>query len=587
MQNAISKLAHRKDSAILFADVAGYSRLMKKNENATYERVIASIDLMRQLIQDYRGRVVEVVGDGVYALFDNAKDALTFAVEVQREFRKEATWSVDGDPIAFRIGINFGSVLIDQTGARGHSVNVAARIQALARPGGICISGAARREIGTSISQRMRKLGLKNLKNIDEEVEIFSIEFNGDQYIEVPLASPIDIAIELPNQASVAILPFDNLSSNHSDDHLCSGMTGDITNSLCKFRDLFVIAHHSARHLKQDHLSTAEIGRRLGVRYLVQGTLQRSGARLRLNVALVESASNSLIWSDRYDGHLTDIFAFQDDVTSLITARLAIQISAAEGRRQASANTPDIRAYGLIVRGSDLNYRYKREANLHARRLFERAATIDPNYGRSYAGISRTFNLAWRYRWTESPEEALDQAVELAAKATSYDSLDARGYGALGFAYLYKKRHDECLAAYERAIELNPNDADLLAEMGDALAYSEQPERGVEMLERAIRLNPYHPDWYLWNLGDAHFYSGNYEGTISALKKMRDQSEAHRLLTSCYGHLGLLDEARYHAAQIFKTQPDFSIEFWRGVPPNKNARDNERFIEGLRTAGLK
>lgn len=587
MKEQLKERPVRQYVAILFADIVGYSRLMNKNEVDTYERVALSIDMMKQLIEDYRGNVVQIVGDGIYALFSEAKDALTFAVEVQREFRKEAVWNVDGDPITFRIGINFGSVLINRSGARGHSVNVAARIQALARPGGICISEVVRQAIGEPIDHPMRSLGSRNLKNIDEAVEVFAIELNGEQGAQDVQALPVDDVMEIPNQTSVTVLPFDNLSGDPRDDHLCNGLTGDITTNLCKFRDLFVIAHHSASMLKQRQLPMTEIGARLGVRYLLKGELQRSEARIRLRVTLVDSETASVIWSDRYDGHLTEIFAFQDDVTSLIAARLAIQVSAAEGRRLANANPPHIRAYGLIIRGQDLYYRYRRESNLHARRLFEQAATIDPYYGRSYAGISRTFNLAWRYRWTDSPEEALDNAVDLALKAIRYDNLDARGYGALGFAQLYKKRHDECLAAYERAIELNPNDADLLAEMGDALAYAEQPERGVEMLERAIRLNPYHPDWYLWNLGDAHFFSGHYEAAIATLKKMRDQSQAHRLLASCYAHLGHVDEASFHAREILKSQPDFSIAFWRDVPPNKNAKDNEIFFEGLRKAGLR
>jgi tetratricopeptide (TPR) repeat protein len=201
--------------------------------------------------------------------------------------------------------------------------------------------------------------------------------------------------------------------------------------------------------------------------------------------------------------------------------------------------------------------------------------------------MSRTFNLAWRYRWTPDPEGALDKAVDLANAAISYDSLDARGYGELGFACLYKKQHDSSLAAYERAIELNPNDADILAEMGDSFTYWGDANRAVQLLNRAMRLNPFYPDWYLWYLGEAYFHLGDYEETVGTLHKMRDQSEAQRLLASSYAHLGQMKEARYHAKQLLRIHPDFSIAHWRNVPPNKNLEELEVFIEGLRKAGLK
>jgi adenylate cyclase len=317
------------------------------------------------------------------------------------------------------------------------------------------------------------------------------------------------------------------------------------------------------------------------------GGLQRSGRKLRLRVQLTEATTDRVIWSDRYDGDLGDLFAFQDDVAAMIAARLAVQISAAEQRRLLAQQPPELRAYGLVLRGQDLSLRYRQEANLHARRLFEHAAEIDPDYGRCYAGMSRTFNFAWRYRWTPDPTAALDKAVDLANAAIGYDSLDARGYGELGYACLYKKQHDASLAAYERAVELNPNDADILAEMADALAYSGEPRRAVELVNRAMRLNPYYPDWYLWNLGDATFRLGEFEQTVAALLKMRDQSEAHRLLAASYAHLGRMKEARFHADRVLRTHPTFSLDHWQHVPPDKDPAVLNVLLEGMRKAGLR
>jgi adenylate cyclase len=585
----------RRDlSAILFADVHGYAHLMDRNEERTYERVTGSIRLIKALIGDYGGRVMNVAGDGVLALFESAPQALRFAVTVQQEFQNETVWSADDEPVAFRIGINLGEVLVDEeANVQGRSVNVAARIQALAQPGGICVSEAVRRAVRDTLGVSMRSLGLQVLKNIAEPIEIFAIEINGPQ---LPTAaarvlpsgpSGQRLLVGPPDQASVAVLPLDNPSGDPRDQHLCDGMTGDIITNLSRFRDLLVIARHSAFLFKGRSLASDQIGRHLGVRYLFTGGLRRSGTRLRLRVELCEAESGRVVWSDRYSGSLGDVFEFQDDVTAMIAARLVVQISAAEQRRLRAEHPPELRAYGLVLRGQDLSLRYRSEANSHARRLFEHAAEIDPGYGRCYAGMSRTFNLAWRYRWSPEPEAALDKAVDLAIKAISCDSLDAHSFAELGFAQLYKKRHDESLAAYERAVELNPNDADVLAEMGDSLVYSGQAERAVQLLERAMRLNPYYPDWYLWYLGDACFHLGDYEKTIDTVRKMRDQAEAHRLLAASHALLGQMKEARFHARQVLRVHPRFSVQHWQNVPPYKDCNDLRPLVEGLKKAGLK
>jgi adenylate cyclase len=585
----------RRDlSAILFADVHGYAHLMDRNEERTYERVTGSIRLIKSLIGDYGGRVMNVAGDGVLALFESAPQALNFAVTIQQEFRNETVWSAEDEPVAFRIGINIGEVLFDEeSNVQGRSVNVAARIQALARPGGICVSEAVRRAVHDTLGVSMRSLGPQNLKNIAEPIEIFAIEVNGPQLPipapRMPPRSPSDqsLLVGPPDQASVAVLPLDNLSKDPRDQHLCDGMTGDIITNLSRFRDLLVIARHSAFWFQGRNLAFDQIGRHLGVRYLFTGGLQRSGTKLRLRVELCEAESGRVIWSDRYSGILGDVFEFQDDVTGVIAAHLAIHVAESERRRISELHLPDLRAYGLILRGQDLSLQLRKEANMYARRLFEQAKEVDPDYGRSYAGLSRTFNVAWRYRWTDSPEAALEKAVELALEAINHDQLDARGYGELGYAYLFKKQREPSLAAYERALELNPNDADILAETGLAARSSGDPDRAVRLVTRAMRLNPLYPDVYLWFLGEAYFDLGDYGKTIGTLHRMRDISEGHRLLAASHALLGQMKEARYHAERVMAVHPEFSIEYWQNVPPDENPEPMRRFVEGLRKAGLK
>jgi adenylate cyclase len=561
---------------------------MARDEERTIDWIRRSIALIKSLIGDYGGRVVHYAGDGVLAIFNSAGEALTFAVEVQRELRNDAVWNTAAQPLAFRMGINLGEVLEAEEDIYGQSVNVAARIQEIAPPGGICVSESVHDVVRAKAELRLHSMGHPALKNIEERIEIFAVGSLSDAAGEIVLPRSVPMpSASAATEASVAVLPLRNIAGDPSDEHLCGGITSDIITNLCRFRELLVIARHSTFLFRDSSLPGPEIARQLGVRYLMTGGLQRAGNRLRLRVELAEAGAGRVIWGEHYHGDLGDLFAFQDDVANTIAARLAIQISSAERRRMNLLQVPDLRAYGLVLRGHDLSLRFRKEANLHARRLFEQAAETDLDYGRSYAGISRTFNLAWRYHWADDPEACLNRAVELARAAVDHDQLDPRGYAELGFAQLYKKQHDASLAAYERAMELNPNDADILVEMGDALAYAGHANRAVELISRAMRLNPYHPDWYLWYLGDAYFYSGDYEATIRALSKMQDNSEAHRLLAASHALLGQLERARHHAQQVLAIHPNFSIEHWRTVPPNKHDEQIELFMEGLRRAGLK
>jgi adenylate cyclase len=497
--------------------------------------------------------------------------------------------------VAFRIGINLGEVLVDEeANVQGRSVNVAARIQGLARPGGICVSEAVRRAVSDTLGVSMRSLGPQVLKNIAEPMEIFAIEVNGPQIPELasprPRPSPWaqGPAAGPPQQeASVAVLPLDNLSGDPRDQHLCDGITGDIITNLSRFRDLLVIARHSVFLFKSQSVPLDQIASQLGVRYLHTGGLQRSGTKLRLRVELTDAGSGRVIWSDRYSGSLRNVFEFQDDVTTVIASRLAVQIDAAEQRRLLSEAPPDLRAYGLILRGQQLSLMVAREANLHARRLFEEAADRDPEYARSYAGLARTFQEAWRYHWSNTPDQCLDRAVELAQHAIQLDPSDARGFAALGEAYLFKRRHDESLAAYERAILLNPSDADILADSGHCISSYGDPQRGIERLQQAMRLNPYYPDWYLWILGEIHFDLGNYQDAVKTLSQMHDKSDAYRLLAASHALLGDVDQARHYADQVLVLQPEFTLAHWRNVPPDRNPETRERYLEGLKKAGLK
>ena len=582
-------------SAILFADIVGYTRVVERERSRGLRRIDESLEYFRGLIADYGGQIDNIAGDGVLALFDSATRAVRFAAHFQSDVRNAKVWDSGDEPILYRIGINLGDTFRSNDGFSGHCVNVAARLEKLAEPGGICISGLTRHAIEDWTSLHLRPLGLQQLHNISEPVEAFAVDFDApeeesSERVEPPRslseASVLKPQKPRDDEISIAILPPENASSDPVDARLCRGIADDITSGLCRFRELAVIARHSAIKFATRAIPIEEIGRYLGARYILDGYLERSGDTLRVRLLLIDTASGNVIWSEKYAAHLDEFLVVEDSVVNNIISMIAVRLLSEETRRITSTKSTDLRAYGLVLRGHELIHSFSRETTLHARRLFERATSLDPGYARAYASISRTFNLAWRYAWDEAPERALERAIEIATQSIQCDDFDAHGYAELGYAQLYKKRHDEALAAYERALVLNPNDADLLAEMGDALAYTRQGERAVDLLTRAIRLNPYHPDWYLWYLGDAYFYMGEYRKTIEAVSKMRDQSEGRRLLAASYALLGELGEARRQAKLLLQKHPNFSLEHWKHVPPNKFSEDNEIFLEGARKAGL-
>ncbi|WP_155097691.1 adenylate/guanylate cyclase domain-containing protein [Paracoccus aestuariivivens] len=573
---------------VLFADIHEYTRLVERDEQNTIIRVTDYLALIRDLIADYGGAVVNTAGDGFVATFENPSQAVSFALEMQRALARE-TGAVDGnDQIRYRVGISIGDTFEGQDGVYGHSVNLAARVQSFAEPGGICITGAIYRLVRHISDLRPRSIGTKRLKNITTPLEIFALDLNfvpRRNDAVVAQWKSATLADSIPD-ASLAVLPMENLSGGKDDEFLCQGIVSDLITSLSRFRSLMVIARRSSALAASQAASLRSIGQNLGVRYLLTGSLRRSGNRVRMTFDLIEAARENTLWSERYDGILTDIFDFQDDIASTTASRVAIQMDMVERRRLAEQSHPALYAYGLVQRGQFLGSQFSPSANLGARQLFEQASLLDPSYSGSYAAKSRTFNVEWRYNWSRNPEAAVNEALNLAERAVQCDALDTRGLSEMGLAHLYKRQYSEAVAAYERALALNPNDADLLANMGDCLANVGQSERAVQLLERAIKLNPFHPDEYLWFLGDAYFHKGDYRKTIETLGRLRDQSEAYRLLTASYALLGLVNDARHYAGELMRIQPDFSIGRLRTLSALKRPEDREIYVDGLRRAGL-
>jgi adenylate cyclase len=568
----------------MFADMVGYSWRMERNEELVSAQVARAVELVRQLIADFSGEIVQVVGDGILALFDSAEQSVRLALHVQHEFRDQAVWT-DGEPIRFRIALNIGDVVVTPGNVQGHSVNVAARLQVLARPGSIIVTNAVCEAVRNVAGLLLRPLGRPPLKNISQSIDVFSVELALDPataVVEEPRVAPPPAEV---GQPSVAVLPLINLSGDLADDHLCKGIADDIIANLSRFRNLVVTARHSAFLFDVSAMSARDIAGRLGVMYLLAGNLRRSGKRLRISVELIEAHNDRVVWSDRFAIGIEDLLDLMGEITGSVASRLVVQIDMAE-RHQNTQGPRDLRAYGLILRGQQLVFRWDRESNAHARRLFQEATEITPDYARAYSSISRTHNHDWRYSWSPMPDDSLKTAVELARWAIQLDQMDARGYAELGYATLYRKLHSESIAAYERALALNPNDADVIVEYGDSLVYDGQPTRAIELIGRAMRLNPYYPDWYLWCLADASNALGRATEVIATVRQMHDPTEGRRLLAANYAHLGMMDEARAEAQEVLRVHPGFSVDGWRRRPPYRDQEILERYIEGLRKAGL-
>ena len=578
----------RRLGAVLFADVVGYTRLMGENEEVTYDALRDILVKLETMCQGLDGQVIEVRGDGVLALFDSATNAVRFAVEAHKTVERESQAIVRDERIQFRVGVHMGEILTDDRGIHGDCVNIAARLESIADPGGVMISSAIYDQIRNRLPFGYEFLGPKSLKNVAEPVPVYRVrgEAGGVTMAPSPRPQAEGNRRDRPEVPSVAILPFEAPGGEESDSWFADGITEDIIRSLAKFKNIFVIARGSAFFYKSRTVPPQQAARELGVRYVTRGTIRRAGARIRISVELIDADSERTVWAERYDRDLDDIFAIQDEVTETVVAALAVLIEANERQRMAQAAPSSLAAYGYVLQGQQHIFKYTRKDNHEAQVLYEKALEADHKYARANAALSRTLNVDWRYSWSDKPDHLLDRALSFAQNAIEIDPTDARGFGELGFVHLYRKEHDPAITAYERAMALNPNDADLISDYADALAHAGSNEESIALLERAMRLNPYFPDQYLWHLGGAYYNLKRYDDVVRTILKMNNPTEGQRLLAAAYAQLGQMDFARGIAAKHKEAHPNFSLAHWSTVIPDRLEEDTQHFVEGLKKAGF-
>ena len=618
----------RKLTAILSADVEGYSRLMGENEEATVRTLTTYREVLSTLIQQHNGKVLDSPGDNLLAEFVSVVDAVQCAVAVQKEIQARNVEMPESRRMEFRIGINLGDVIEEEERIYGDGVNIAARLEGLAKPGGICISKTAFDHIESKLPYGYEYLGDQTVKNIAKPVGAYQVVMEPrvtivgkpeDEksakvrrmpiligavavlvlafavgiwqfYMRRPTIEPASVdkmALPLPDKPSIAVLPFDNLSGDSEQEYFSDGITNDIITDLSKFRDLFVVARNSTFTYKNKPTKVQEVSRELGVRYVLEGGVQKAGDRVRINVQLIDATTGQHLWAERFDRSIDDIFAVQDEITEKIVAAVYIKVDLAVRDRAMRKPTESVEAYDLRLRAFEIFLRWGKENNDEARRLQEKAIELDPEYAIAYADLA--WSLVHDYLYYGGPEESLEHAFEAARKAVSLDYENYYNHWCLGYIFLHKRLYDQAMTAYEKALALNPNNAALLAELTEALTRVGRPQDAIEQMKQAMRLNPFSPNWYAWNLGLAYYHAGQYEEAIVALKPLLHlgwYSVSLRLAAS-YAQLGRLDEARAQVAEVLKINPDFSIATFTKTQTYKNPTDLEHFLDGLRIAGLK
>jgi len=582
----VSANSKRRLAAVLMADVEGYSRLMGRWEEQTHQAVRQAMSVGMETLKQFGGRFISHAGDSLLARFDSAVDAVRCALALQDSLLASYAAVPEGQRIVFRMGIHLGDVIDEGNDIFGDCVNIAARVQQEAKPGGLCITRSVHDAIGNQIPVQFEAIGRRTFKNIDRAFELFHVR-KADGTAMPARREALPLNGNHRRVPRIVVLPLTNLSGDASREFFSDGFTEDVTTNLSRFHDLAVIARNSAFVYKGKSIPVAEIASALDVDYAVEGSLRAGGKRVRITAMLVDAHSGNQVWADRYDIGEEEIFDVQDDVARKVTQALAVRIEGAERIRALRAAPATLRAYGLLLRGHEQFYLYTKPANSHARTLYKRASDLDPSFARAWAALSKTHNIDWRYQWSRHPKASLDHALELARTAVSLDDLDARGHSELGFTYLYRKQNSLSIAEYQRAHELNPNDADVMAEMADALIYDGRPAESVDLFRQAMRLNPFHPDWYYWYLGGALHQLQRYEESVDTLRKMHDPTQASRILAANFGHLDRLDEAHEQVAILLAAQPNFTLGYWATTQPFRRKEDLEHFMEGLRKAGLK
>lgn len=617
----------RKLAAILYADVAGYSRLTGQDEEGTHRRLSAYLDAITVAVNDHGGKVLHFAGDAVLADFTTVSDALTCAAAVQCDLKVLNQDLPENRRVEFRIGVNLGEVIVDRGEIYGDGVNVAARLEALAKPGGICIAGTVYDAIGTTLPLVYEFLGEQAVKNIDKPVRAYRAAWPPDLEPPSPRVGAVvperrryavaatvaavvalfaaagiiiwvapgflDTATEkaaslpLPDKPSLAVLPFTDLGNDPQQEYFSDGITNDIITDLSKFSSLFVIASNSVFAYKGTAATIQDVSRALGVRYVLEGSVQKSAGKVRVNTQLIDATNGRHMWAQRYELSMQDLFSVQDQIVQSIVGALAVKVADVERERVMRKDTDSLEAYDHVLHGRAYLARLTRSANLEARAAFQRAIDIDPRYAAAYVGLGWTYRAAMGHGWTEFPDRALQQAHDLAQQALRLES-SAGAHGLLGAIYLARGQYELANDELQRAIALNPNDSESLSGLGSVMLYLGRTDEAVDAFHMALRFDPGMPADTLFELGLGYFLQTRYEHAIRTLEQGKarnpDNPFVHAALAAAYVRAGRSEEAAQEVVMVRRLHPFFEVAAFG--TRFRNVQDRERVAQGLRDAGL-
>jgi adenylate cyclase len=608
----------RRLVTILAADAVSYSRLVANDEEAALAFFDECSAVMTELIRKHHGRVFGGAGDSLIAEFPSPVEALRCALEIQQQLAMANDKLAEERRMQFRVGLNLGDAVVEQGILFGDAVNVASRLEGLSEPGGICISGSLYEQVKHLPDFGFQDLGPVWLKNIPVQVHAYVVQGAGSrrfrrrrvlwrwaaaaavlalvasaivwQYMpSVLLRTDSAPQLALSSQPSIAVLPLENLSGDPRQESFSDGLTNDITTDLSKFSNLFVVASNSAFTFKGKPSKVQDIGSELGVRYVLEGTMQKTPDRLRINAQLIDTTTGLHVWAERYDREMGEFFAIQDAIVQQIVIALALNVSAAERRRVNRKETKSMDAYDYYLKGKEVMddpNKYTAEGNGEARMLFEKAVERDPQFSRAYAELAYVYIRESQNGWSEDSTASLEKAEELAKKALAIND-DFDGRWSLAVAYWNQGEFEKSFIQYGAARNFNPNDPDLAADMAEALIYGGESGKAIAQIKEAMLRNPKIPYWYWWNLGRAYYMAGRYEEAIDAIARLTDPPKDVLLVTAASkAQLGDIDGAKSDMAEFSEYDPEWSIAksadyYYR------NDGDRQHWLEGLRKAGLK
>lgn len=614
----------RRLAAILSADVAGYSRLMHDDEEATVAALESAREIFARQVPHHNGRIIDTAGDSVLAEFSSVVDALRCAVATQDALSERAAKLDETRRMLFRIGISLGDVLADSDAIYGDGVNIAARVQTLADPGGICLSGVAYNQVKNKLRLPYQFIGKRQVKNISDPIPVYRIcaegtpasppalSKRGPWLVGIAAAGLIAVAaslVYLPQTntttanvpsvpdvqqesdiPSLVVLPFANMSKDPEQDYFSDGITEDLITSLSQLSHLKVIARTSAFTYKDKTTLISDVANELNVRFVLEGSIQKSGNQVRITAKLVDSQTAHPLWAERYDREVNDIFAVQDEVSQRIAKALAVRLTSDEQGQLGHSATDSFAAYDLFLRGQQYFHQKSREGNELARDAYQRAIALDPSYARAYGALAVVTINDYRNGWTDSPAETKNRALELARRAVALDDSSPPVYWALGFALLFHKQYAEAATAVQRAVELAPNYADGYGLLAFISNFQGRAEDALRYIRMAMALNPYHTYDYPWNLGRAYYTLGRYSEAVIALEdaNYRNQNALYpRLfLAATYVRLDRQADAEWQVAEIVTQNPDTTLSHLYNTFPVENREQLESFLDDLRQAGL-